>query len=48
VVSSVIAQHLKRPDVVSPDTAPGGVVKVNGRLIGVRGFQSWAEEETEE
>ena len=48
VVSSVIAQHLKRPDVVSPDTAPGGVVKVNGRLVGVRGFQSWAEEETEE
>ena len=48
VVSSVIAQHLKRPDVVSPDTAPGGAAKVNGRLIGVRGFQSWAEEETEE
>lgn len=44
VVSSVIAQHLKRPDVVSPDTAPGGVVKVNGRLVGVRGFQSWADE----
>ena len=48
VVSSIIAHHLKRPDVVSPDTAPGGVVKVNGRLVGVRGFQSWAEEETEE
>ena len=48
VVSSVIAQHLKRPDVVSPDTAPGGAAKVNGRLIGVRGFQSWAEEETED
>ncbi len=44
VVSSVIAQHLKRPDVVSPDTAPGGVVRVNGRLVGVRGFQSWADE----
>jgi len=34
VVSSVIAQHLKRPDVVSPDTAPGGAAKVNGRLRG--------------
>lgn len=44
VASSIIASHLKRPDVVSPDTAPGGVVKENGRLIGVRGFQSWAEE----
>ena len=40
VVSSVIAQHLKRPDVVSPDTAPGGATKVNGRLIGVRGSRS--------
>jgi hypothetical protein len=48
VVSSVIAQHLKRPDVVSPDTAPGGIVKVNGRVVGVRGFQSWAEEEAED
>ena len=44
VVSSIIAHHLKHPDVVSPDTAPGGVVKVNGRLVGVRGFQSWADE----
>ncbi len=44
VVSSVIAQHLRRPDVVSPDTAPGGVVKVNGRMIGVRGFQFWGDE----
>ena len=44
VVSSIIAHHLKRPDVVSPDTAPGGAVKSNGRLIGVRGFQSWADE----
>lgn len=44
VVSSIIASQLRRPDVVSPDTAPGGSVKVNGRLIGVRGFQSWAEE----
>jgi hypothetical protein len=48
VVSSVIAQHLKRPDVVLPDTAPGGAAKVNGRLIGVRGLQVWAEEPTEE
>jgi hypothetical protein len=48
VVSSVIAQHLKRPDVVSPGTAPGGAAKVNGRLIGVRGLQVWAEEPTEE
>jgi hypothetical protein len=48
VTSSVIAKHLKRPDVVSPDTAPGGIVKVNGRLVGVRGFQSWTEEGTEE
>lgn len=41
VTSSIIASTLKRPDVVSPDTAPGGVVKSGGRIIGVRGFQSW-------
>lgn len=48
VVSSIIAQNLRRPDVVSPDTAPGGIVKVNGRLIGVRGLQSWADEDPEQ
>lgn len=43
IVSSVIAQHLKRPDVFSPDTAPGGAVRdrSSGKIIGVRGLQAW-------
>jgi hypothetical protein len=48
IVSSIIAQHLRRPDVISPDTAPGGMVKVNGRLVGVRGFQYWGPEDAPE
>jgi len=43
VVSSVIAQHLRRSDVFSPDTAPGGAVRDRntGKIIGVKGLQAW-------
>jgi len=41
ITSSVIAAHAQRPDVVSPDTAPGGAVKLGGNLVGVKGLQCW-------
>lgn len=41
ITSSVIAQHVRRPDVVSPDTAPGGIVKNGGNILGVKGLQLW-------
>lgn len=38
IVSTLVAQALKRNDVVSPDTGPTAV-RENGQVIAVKGFQ---------
>jgi hypothetical protein len=37
VVSVLVAQAAKRPDVVSPDTGPTAI-RENGQIVAVRGF----------
>ena len=47
IVSTLVAQAVKRNDVIAPDTSPQSVVRdENGRIIGVKRFQSfWKEVE---
>ena len=40
IVSSIVAQHVSREDVLAPDTSPDSVVRdEKGRILGVRRFQ---------
>lgn len=41
LVSTIVAQAARRPDVVSPDTGPTAVRK-DGQVVAVRGFQVFA------
>jgi hypothetical protein len=41
LVSTLVAQAARRPDVVSPDTGPTAVRK-DGQVVAVRGFQVFA------
>lgn len=42
IVSTLIAQHVKRADVVSPDTGPTALRK-DGQVVAVKGFQSFVD-----
>ncbi len=42
IVSSLVAQAVKRDDVVAPDTGPESAVRdANGNIVGVKRFQRW-------
>jgi len=41
LVSTLVAQAARRPDVVSPDTGPTAIRK-DGQVVAVRGFQAFA------
>jgi len=42
IVSSLVAQTVRRPDVIAPDTSPDGAVRnKRGQVIAVRRFQTW-------
>lgn len=42
ITSSYVAQYVKRPDVISPNTSDSTVIKDDqGKVIGVKGFQSY-------
>jgi hypothetical protein len=41
LVSTLVAQAARRPDVVSPDTGPTAIRK-DGQVVAVRGFQVFA------
>lgn len=40
LVSMVVAQAVKRPDVIAPDTGPTAY-RENGQIVGVRGFTQY-------
>ena len=47
ITSTLIAQVIKRKDVLSPDTLPGGMIKdpITGRPRGVSALQYWGDKE---
>lgn len=42
IVSNMVAQVVRRPDVVAPITDATAIRDENGRVVGVKGFQSYA------
>ena len=40
IVSTLVAQQARRPDVVSPDTGPTAI-REGGQVVAVRGFQTF-------
>lgn len=50
LVSSLVAQVIRRKDVLSPDSLPGGMIKdYQGRVMGIHALQYWGDEgESEE
>jgi hypothetical protein len=42
IASYIVAKHVKRPDVISPLTNETAIRDENDKIIGVRGFQSFA------
>ena len=41
IVSALVADRARRPDVVSPDTGPTAI-REGGQVVAVRAFVSWA------